>query len=898
MCEQLNNRRLREKQETIESANIEGSADEVLRDFCRDSFRDCHPAVREFVEQRLVSGAGIRQSVNMETAEGELRTAGVPQPEKVLRILVDRRLLTVEDRGGISRLELTHDILAPVIVRSRNSGTSETTLQAALDVYASLSDASAAGQSMDQRLAERLFRSLAQFGPTGETVRRQPSLSLAALAAEIGEDLEKTISVAEKFSNRGILVLQPAGTPAEPDSTVDVEHRALFSDSRLLAGWITQETQDAEDFRGLLKLQRDGVQVLDSQSLERAVRFFDRVRPTAAWARRWLSATASEAGAAQSLRDCQQLIEKSRQFRNRVVKRRRLWIAAVLVFLIGAIWFWQAERARQESINVTQRYLANPAAFLEELKQHQQVAVPLLQEQFAKPDPAHPEWQLHAAWGLARYQPTEQILQWLTARVPKLSAEQFRGTAQALQDVLSKLNRPAPTLVKEQLAAAANNRKIELRWLLMGLALGETQRLDRYCRAKPDPSDTTQLMLDLPTVPIDVVWLSKILDPASSLAPETRYLLCLVVGGLHGNAVAAEKSLEAVFIDAKDPGSHAAARWALLQQGRSADELEKLIADRSEAAAKDAGRDWYITPPLGPRGRQVPGLTMVRIPSHPEFILGSVTDSKDPSEEDWREWGPNDREPVESFWMSDREISNQQILAVLEDDAAWATKEPRWQQLREQLRQIYRAEEFNAEQLPLPVDTTWYNAVACCSLFSVYEGLEPAYSFAADAFEVVGGSLGLRARAGLVQPAVHLSEGNGYRLPLEREWEYACRTLSSSEFAFGNGDDRYRLDLHAVWDNRPLVPSGSLRPSRWGMFDLYGSTSEWCADRLSESSYGTIEIRRWLTQQLGGDHWLSRVLRGGSFDYYSPDNLRSANRDDNSPVSRSNNDGFRFSRTK
>jgi hypothetical protein len=196
-----------------------------------------------------------------------------------------------------------------------------------------------------------------------------------------------------------------------------------------------------------------------------------------------------------------------------------LWIAAVIVFLIGAIWFWQAERARQESINVTQRYLANPAAFLEELKQHQQVAVPILQEQFAKPDPAHPEWQLHAAWGLARYQPTEQILQWLAARVPKLSAEQFRGTAQALQDVLSKLNRPAPTLVKEQLAAAANNRKIELRWLLMGLALGETQRLDRYCRAKPDPSDTTQLMLDLPTVPIDVVWLSKILDPASSLAP-------------------------------------------------------------------------------------------------------------------------------------------------------------------------------------------------------------------------------------------------------------------------------------------------------------------------------------------------------------------------------------------
>jgi formylglycine-generating enzyme required for sulfatase activity len=298
----------------------------------------------------------------------------------------------------------------------------------------------------------------------------------------------------------------------------------------------------------------------------------------------------------------------------------------------------------------------------------------------------------------------------------------------------------------------------------------------------------------------------------------------------------------------------------------------------------------------------VPGLTMVSIPSHPEFILGSVTDNEDPSEEDWRKWGPNDREPVQSFWMSDREISNQQILAVLEDDAAWATKEPRWQQLREQLRQMYRAEEFNAEQLPLPVDTTWYNAVACCSLFSVYEGLEPAYSFAADAFEMVGGSLGLRARAGLVQPAVHLSEGNGYRLPLEREWEYACRTLSSSEFAFGNGDDRYRLDLHAVWDNRPLVPSGSLRPSRWGMFDLYGSTKEWCSDKYQKfySSYNeSMEIQRWLTEQLRGDpDWIPYASRGGSFDYDNPDNLRSANRYDYSPGWRSSLSGFRFSRTR
>ncbi|MFN9293464.1 MAG: hypothetical protein ACK6EB_35750, partial [Planctomyces sp.] len=55
ICEQLNLRRLRAGHQTIDSANMQGTADEVLRDFCRDNFRGAHHAVREFVEQRLVS---------------------------------------------------------------------------------------------------------------------------------------------------------------------------------------------------------------------------------------------------------------------------------------------------------------------------------------------------------------------------------------------------------------------------------------------------------------------------------------------------------------------------------------------------------------------------------------------------------------------------------------------------------------------------------------------------------------------------------------------------------------------------------------------------------------------------------------------------------------------------
>ncbi|MGV2334784.1 MAG UNVERIFIED_CONTAM: hypothetical protein LVR18_11935 [Planctomycetaceae bacterium] len=94
----------------------------------------------------------------------------------------------------------------------------------------------------------------------------------------------------------------------------------------------------------------------------------------------------------------------------------------------------------------------------------------------------------------------------------------------------------------------------------MGLALGESTQLDRYCAAKPDPSDTTELMLDLAKVPIDLNWLSELLYQQSAVKPDTRYVLCLVIGGLQGSGVAARPTLEQLYRTAPDAGTHAAAQ--------------------------------------------------------------------------------------------------------------------------------------------------------------------------------------------------------------------------------------------------------------------------------------------------------------------------------------------------
>ena len=75
------------------------------------------------VEDRLLSADGFRQSTTLDTVTHELVRAGLTRAaaaEAIAR-LVDARLLTSEERGGIRRIELTHDILTSVARRSRDA---------------------------------------------------------------------------------------------------------------------------------------------------------------------------------------------------------------------------------------------------------------------------------------------------------------------------------------------------------------------------------------------------------------------------------------------------------------------------------------------------------------------------------------------------------------------------------------------------------------------------------------------------------------------------------------------------------------------------------------------------------------------------------------------------------
>ena len=69
-------------------------------------------------------GEGFRESTTLDTATDELvRKGGLTPVASATAIaqLVDARLLTSEERGGIRRIELTHDILTSVARRHGRS---------------------------------------------------------------------------------------------------------------------------------------------------------------------------------------------------------------------------------------------------------------------------------------------------------------------------------------------------------------------------------------------------------------------------------------------------------------------------------------------------------------------------------------------------------------------------------------------------------------------------------------------------------------------------------------------------------------------------------------------------------------------------------------------------------
>jgi tetratricopeptide (TPR) repeat protein len=118
VCRELNNARIAQGRHEISADVLAVSRDTILAEFYERSLVDQPPGVRQVIEDHLLTESGYRESLAEERLQKLLAAAGAA-PGAMSR-LVDRRLLRVEERLDVRRVELTHDVLCPVVRASRD----------------------------------------------------------------------------------------------------------------------------------------------------------------------------------------------------------------------------------------------------------------------------------------------------------------------------------------------------------------------------------------------------------------------------------------------------------------------------------------------------------------------------------------------------------------------------------------------------------------------------------------------------------------------------------------------------------------------------------------------------------------------------------------------------------
>ncbi len=130
--------------------------------------------------------------------------------------------------------------------------------------------------------------------------------------------------------------------------------------------------------------------------------------------------------------------------------------------------------------------------------------------------------------------------------------------------------------------------------------------------------------------------------------------------------------------------------------------------------------------------------------------------------------------------------------------------------------------------------------------------------------------------------------GMPYRLPSEAEWEYCCRALSPTRYAFGDAIDTGQA--HFASDRGPIAPT-RFAPNAFGLHDMHGNVREWTQDLWHDTYEFTPADGR---AALEG-HGSMRVARGGCW-WDQAAQLRSSARQRATQTTRSPMIGMRVAR--
>jgi len=118
ICRELNDARIAEGRREISLDLLAGSHATILTNFYERTLADQPAAVRRIVEDDLLTDSGFRENVAEESLVK--RFAEADAAPHTLALLVNRRLLRIEERLDVRRVELTHDVLCGVVKASRD----------------------------------------------------------------------------------------------------------------------------------------------------------------------------------------------------------------------------------------------------------------------------------------------------------------------------------------------------------------------------------------------------------------------------------------------------------------------------------------------------------------------------------------------------------------------------------------------------------------------------------------------------------------------------------------------------------------------------------------------------------------------------------------------------------
>jgi sulfatase modifying factor 1 len=179
--------------------------------------------------------------------------------------------------------------------------------------------------------------------------------------------------------------------------------------------------------------------------------------------------------------------------------------------------------------------------------------------------------------------------------------------------------------------------------------------------------------------------------------------------------------------------------------------------------------------------------------------------------------------------------------------------------------------EFKKNGSKKPVENVnWYEAIMFCNKLSEMLGKRPYYG--------ISNVNTIQNKKKQIDSANIQSNPNtdGFRLPTEKEWEYAAKAGTNNEYAgCDNETDLDKYGWYMVNSSQSTHPVKTLLPNDWGFYDMSGNVWEWCWDKYDKNSAG-------------------RVYRGGSWSV-NTSVLPPAFRNGDSPGRRTANVGFRIS---